>query len=122
MASGLAQKGALAARNSATAQLDATLVQIGTTPILYAAEIDNTGNASEVFVKFFNAASPTLGSSAPDEQVAVPALTKILHVFNGGDGLSFPTGCWVGCVTTGGTAGTTSPTNSVKADIHTDGN
>ena len=122
MASGLAQKGTLAARNNSTQQLDATLVQIGTAPIVYSAELDNTGNSSEVFVKFFNAASPTLGTTAPDEIVAVPALTKIMHHFNGGDGLSFPTGCWVGCVTTAGTPGTASPTNSVAAEIRTDGN
>lgn len=82
---------------------------------LYGIRVDNTQNSTPVFLKLYNHASPTIGTTDPD---------LILKVKNGvtrrvmfPKGLAFATAISMACVTTGGTAGTTNPTNPVEASL-----
>lgn len=108
--------------------LDATAEQIGTDPLLYSLEIDNRNNAdAAVYAKIWNTASVTVGTTEPDFIWRTPAGTKEVlgfisdgvpgHVFD----FSGSEKLWIAAVTTGGKTGTVSPTNTVKADLATDG-
>lgn len=72
---------------------------------------DNSANGVPAYVKLFNVAqgSVTLGTTAPDEIVYVPANSKITHIFFTGAviGKTFATALSAAAVTTGGTAGIT---------------
>jgi hypothetical protein len=72
---------------------------------------DNSANGVPAYVKLFNVAqgSVTLGTTAPDEIVYVPANQKITHIFFTGAviGKTFGTALSAAAVTTGGTAGIT---------------
>ena len=86
---------------------------------LIAAEIDNSENTEDVYVKFYDDTSPTIGTTEPDEIIWVKASSKFLHLFSGdADGL-VGTNWTVACVTEGGTAGTTSPTNDAILNLVT---
>lgn len=82
---------------------------------LYAADIDNTANAAATYVKFYNTAAPTVGTTAPDAIVYVPASTRLTSFF-GLAGTAFAHLSFA-AVTTGGTAGTTAPSSAVKINI-----
>ena len=85
--------------------------------ILYYVIIDNSLNVAASYLKLFNVASGsvTLGTTAPDEIIYVPAASIITHYFftSAAPGKTFATALTAACVTTGGTAGTTSPSSSV---------
>lgn len=88
---------------------------------LYGIYADNSANAEDVFVKIWDHAGPTVGTTDPDTVVRVEAGDDIFIPFGSeGEGVGIATGLNVACVTTGGTAGTTSPTNDVKATLITD--
>lgn len=79
---------------------------------LYLAQVDNTGNASQkVYLKLYDATGPSVGSTAPDKIIPVPGGSTQKVAFP--EGIPFVTGLSMACVTTGGTAGTTPPTNPV---------
>lgn len=80
---------------------------------LYAAELDNTANSVDVYVKYYTS-SPTVGTTDPVYIHRVRAGQKRTIVYNGGLGDSFSGGLWVACVTTPGTAGASSPASNVK--------
>lgn len=84
---------------------------------LYYVIIDNTANVASSYVKLFNVASGsvTVGVTAPDEVIYVPASSIITHMFFTGaaPGKVFGTALTAICVTTAGTAGNTSPSSSV---------
>lgn len=62
------------------------------------------------YVKLFDDINPVVGTTAPDEIWMIPASgTVTLHF--GDKPLEFPTGLSMAAVTTGGTAGTTPPTD-----------
>ncbi len=83
---------------------------------IYAVLIDNTANAAATYVKFYNTtAAITLGTTAPDMILMVPASVKRTFIFTTGN--VFNTGLTYAAVTTAGTAGTTSPTSDVLVDI-----
>ncbi len=82
---------------------------------IYAVTIDNTANAALTYLKLFNAASATLGTTAPDMILMANASTDHTYIFKTGN--SFSTGLSYGAVTTGGTAGTTNPTSNVIVRI-----
>lgn len=92
---------------------------------LYGLEIDNTQNSADSFVKIFDLASGAdLGNTVPDLVFRVEAGKKVPLPLAGGDlsdaiGLNMVNGIGIACVTTGGTGGTTGPTNDVKATIIT---
>jgi len=103
--------------------------QIGeddTATIVYSGEIDNSGNTAAVYLKLYDSVgAPAVGTAVPEMVLKVAAGEKRPFTLMNSDGTAWtsPAGTtelWAACVTTGGTAGTTSPTNAVKATFHTD--
>ena len=85
---------------------------------VYAIEVDNSGNAGAAsYVKLWNtaAASVTLGTTAPDMVILVPASASPTLVVP--KGIVFGTALSIATVTTAGTAGTTSPTSAVTVRV-----
>lgn len=89
--------------------------------LLYAVTIDNSANGAVSYVKLYNVASGsvTVGTTAPDEIIMVPAnVVKTVTYFTGAaPGSTFGTALSAACVTTGGTAGTTPPSSPVIVSI-----
>jgi len=86
----------------------------GSSATIYSIIIDNTANAAEAeYVKLWNVASGsvTVGTTAPDAIIMIPAAVKKTFAFP--EGWVFGTALTVATVTTAGTAGTTNPTASV---------
>lgn len=81
--------------------------------VIYAIDVDNAANASAVYTKLWNTASGsvTVGTTAPDMVILVPASTRISIPIP--SGVTFGTAITVATVTTAGTAGTTDPTSDV---------
>ena len=76
--------------------------------------IDNSNNASAtVYVKLWNkiASNVTVGTTAPDLIFPCPGGTTLTYAFP--QETSFGTACSISAVTTGGTGGTASMTNSI---------
>ena len=82
---------------------------------LYFVEIDNGLNATAVYLKLYNAAAPTVGTTVPDMILRCPGSSKFRMAIP--EGISFGTGVSFACVTGAGTAGTTGPTNDVAVII-----
>jgi hypothetical protein len=85
---------------------------------LYSITVDNSANGGAAsYVKLWNLASGsvTIGVTAPDEVIYVPAGAIITQYFFTGatQGKTFGTALSAACVTTGGTAGSTPPVSSV---------
>lgn len=106
--------------------LDATVELLFSGSInVYAVEINNEANTSDVFFKAWNSIAVTIGSAKPDICLRVPAGDKFAMVFDAfGNtdphlGITFGTGLSVACVTTGGTGGSTAPSSPVKGTIKT---
>lgn len=90
---------------------------------LYSVIVDNSANGGAAsYVKIFNATtgSITLGTTAPDIIIYVPGGAILTTAFFTGavQGVTLATALSVACVTTGGTAGTTSPSSSVAVTIN----
>lgn len=108
--------------------LDATVKTLASAAlVLYGIYVDNSQNSEDVYVKIWDATSVTLGTDAPPIVLKVDAGDTFDMTFWGSDsagnhveGHAFTTGLSIVCVTTGGTGGTTSPTNDVKATLITD--
>lgn len=100
---------------------DASVEQVAAASIVvYAIEIDNSGNSSEIFLKLWNlAGSITVGTTDPDECFHVGAGKGRTIAYGVGTGKTFGTGLGIACVTTAGTAGATGPTNPVKVHLIT---
>lgn len=79
--------------------------------------IDNTGNdAQQVFLKLYDAAAPTIGTTVPN--MVIPAAggeTVTMAIIP--SGYAFATALSFACVTAGGTGGTTNPTNAVPVAL-----
>jgi hypothetical protein len=89
---------------------------------VYSISVNNTLNASPVYVKLFNLASGsvTVGTTAPDEVIYIPASSIITqNYFTAGStpGKVFATALSAACLTTGGTGGVTSPTLNVSVTV-----
>lgn len=82
---------------------------------LYWAKISNVLNSSAVYFKMWNAAAPTVGTTAPDKIIPVAAYKTV--TVGCLEGVAFGTGLSYACVTTAGTAGTTNPTNAVTLEM-----
>lgn len=89
--------------NAATA-----VVAKASSTVLYELEMDNTANSAASYLKIYNTATVTVGTTVPDFVYLVPASTKITLVFPSGTTLG--TAMTFATVTAGGTAGTTPPT------------
>lgn len=90
---------------------------------LYSMMVDNSANASVVYLKLWDAKSPTVGTTAPDFVFKIAASAKVPILMNPRDdednGVPFTVALTAACVTTGGTAGTTNPGSSVPVDFFT---
>ena len=91
--------------------------------LLYSILIDNSNNGGAAsYVKLYNLASGSVvvGTTVPDEVIYVPAGAIITQFFytGAGPGKTFGTALSAACVTTGGTAGVTSPLSSVKVTVN----
>lgn len=86
----------------------------GTNSTLYAVEIDNDANGSEInFIKFYDATSATVNSDDPYLSLQVDADEKNI-TYHIPQGLTFSNGICLAAVSDGGgTAGTTSPGASI---------
>lgn len=89
--------------------------------VVFAIEVNNEANSSAVFFKIYSkATAASVGSDDPTFVFKVPAGEKLLMPLGGdADGLTIATGLNIACVTTGGTTGSTAPTNKVTATIAT---
>jgi hypothetical protein len=90
---------------------------------VYWISVDNSANGGAAsYVKLYNLASGSVvvGTTAPDEILYVPGGAVITHVFSTGSapGKTFGTALSAICVTTGGTAGSTSPVSSVIVTVN----
>lgn len=91
--------------------------------VVYSVTIDNSANSGAAcYVKLFNlaAGSVTVGTTAPDEVIYVPAGAVVTRTYatSAAPGVTFGTALSACCVTTGGTAGTTSPSSGVIVSIN----
>lgn len=77
---------------------------------VYGVDIDNQSNAA-VYVKLYYAAlaDVVVGTTAPDEILYVPTVTRINHMIIQADDVKMNVGMVVAAVTTGGTAGVGAP-------------
>jgi hypothetical protein len=94
----------------------------GSSTALYQVVIDNSANAgAAAYVKLYNLASGsvTVGTTVPDEVIFVPggAIVTQPYFTKAAPGKTFATALTAACVTAGGTAGTTPPTNPVIVNI-----
>jgi hypothetical protein len=91
--------------------------------LVYSVTVDNSLNGgSASYVKLFNLASGSVvvGTTAPDEIIYVPGGAVITQVYStsAAPGKTFGTALSAFCVTTGGTAGSTSPSSNVSVTIN----
>jgi hypothetical protein len=89
-------------------------IRAGATTVYYL-DLDNSLNAATTYFKAWNAAAPTVGTTAPDMVIPVPASTRLPIPIPGG--LLFSANLSMAAVTTGGTAGTTAPSSNFTARV-----
>ena len=83
---------------------------------IYLIQIDNSANASAAsYLKLYNAASPTVGTTAPDIVIMAPGGATVKVAI--GEGISFGTALSMAAVTTAGTGGTTGPSSAVVTTV-----
>jgi len=92
---------------TATAVANAT----GAASNIHYIEVDNTANSAASYVKLWNHAAPTVGTTVPDVVVRAKAATKEHFIVP--QGIVFGAALSYACTTAGGTAGTGSPTSAV---------
>jgi hypothetical protein len=89
--------------------------------LVYYVVVDNTLNGAASYVKLYNLAggSVTVGTTVPDMVLMAVANKVNTYVLStaASPGLTFGTALSAACVTTGGTAGVTSPSSSVVCTI-----
>ena len=90
---------------------------------VYSITIDNSANGGAAsYVKIYNLASGSVvvGTTAPDEIIYVPAgqIITVPYFTSSAPGKTFGTALSLICVTTGGTAGSTSPSSPVVVSVN----
>lgn len=90
--------------------------------LLLSVKVDNSANSGAAsYVKLYNLASGsvTVGTTAPDEILYIPASAVVTRQYWTGAnfGVTFGTALSAACVTAGGTAGTVDPSNSVIVTV-----
>lgn len=98
-------------QSSATGTSDNGVASSGA---LLVVEVDNSNNTVAAYLKLYDHASPTVGTTAPNWVFLCPANVKRTYSCPGGSAF---TNLSLACVTTGGTAGTASPTNAVTVRL-----
>ena len=85
----------------------------GSAVFLFQVRIDNTANTAKSYVRIWDiaAAGVTVGSTVPD--FILPCAASSVAEYSFFPGVHFDTAMTVACVTTAGTSGSASPTNSV---------
>lgn len=83
--------------------------------VIYSIDVDNTLNAAVSYIKFYDTANPTVGTTDPDMVLMLPASVRRQFVFKTGN--NFSTSLSYAGVTAGGTGGTTNPTSDVAVAI-----
>lgn len=78
--------------------------------VLHSLQLDNSAVAAATFLKLYNNAAPTIGTTAPDAIFMIPANATISVAIPGG--VTFATALSYAAVTTGGTAGVTATTGA----------
>lgn len=76
---------------------------------LMALRLDNRANDEDSYARFWNDATVTHGTDAPDMVLRVGSGKTLNVVINGGSGYAFATALAAAGATTGGTAGTQPP-------------
>jgi hypothetical protein len=88
---------------------------------VYWITIDNSANVAASYLKLWNLASGsiTVGVTAPDEVIYIPgsSIITVSYGTSAAPGKTFGTALSAACLTTGGTAGSASPSSSVVATI-----
>lgn len=102
----------LIVQTSATATADNDVANGAIT--LSVVDVDNTANAAAAYLKLYDHAAPTVGTTPPDVVLRVAAGQRRAAVWP--EGLAF-TALSFACVTAGGTAGTTSPASAVPVRL-----
>tara|TARA_R110000765_G_scaffold247849_2_gene349818 strand:- start:407 stop:769 length:363 start_codon:yes stop_codon:yes gene_type:complete len=87
----------------------------GSSTVVYSAYVDNTSNTHAVYLKLYNHATPTVGSTIPAFLVKVQASAKFTMFWPVGPTLG--NACTFACVQEPGTAGTTSPVNNTRVIV-----
>ncbi len=87
---------------------------------LFAVRVDASENPGEaVYFKIYDKATAATASDIPTSFIKVPASGTREWRPNGALGASYGVGISIRCVQEGGTAGTTDPTGTVAAIVHT---
>ena len=104
-------------------QIPDDIAIVGTGPTMGCLPKDNPyevwgSNGAASYLKIYDSLGPTIGTTDPDWILPVAASVQRTFLFTEDDvmGLTIANGISYGCVTAGGTAGTTSPTSSVILD------
>ena len=71
---------------------------------VYAVYADNSGGGAKAYVKLYNHASPTIGTTDPFAVLMFPA--GVARQYSFPEGMTFDTALTYACVTAGGTTGT----------------
>ena len=74
-------------------------------------QVNNLANSTAVYLKFYNVASPTVGTTAPSHIFRCGAAKTEYFIIP--QGSVFGTAVSYACTTAGGTGGTTSPSSAV---------
>ena len=85
---------------------------------VYAVFLNNSANATKVFLKFYNSGSPTVGTTEPSMILMAPAGGSLQYTFL--EGIVLGAACSYACVNTGGTACTNDPDQPVPVTIIAD--
>ena len=79
---------------------------------IYLVYADNSANAFDVFLKFYDTtAAVTLGTTAPDYVFLIDASSRLQFIMPGGT--AFTSGISYACVDDGGTSGTSAPGSGI---------
>jgi len=79
--------------------------------------INNINNPNKrTYVKFYDSTSPTVGTDDPEMLLFAPKGREVIWLFP--EGISFATALSVASVDSGGTGGTTAPSNAVSVEVY----
>ena len=78
--------------------------------VLHSIEMDNTAVAAATYLKLYNTATVTVGTTVPDWVIMIPA--SVSRTITCPSGVTFGTALAYAAVTAGGTAGTTATTGN----------
>ena len=95
----------------------------GSSAKLYSVTVDNSANGgAATYVKLYNLASGsvTVGTTVPDDVIFVPggAIVNRTYWTSAAPGVTFGTALSMAALTTGGTAGVTSPASAVVVSVN----